>query len=194
MTKYCSFTPGRIWDAITTVTHINSHGGSILFHGNTYYWFGSQAGNKWKGASEGFAGVHCYSSTDLYNWRDEGLVLPVVKDTKHKLGEGCIIADPWVIYNHKTDRFVMWFHHEFKGQGYSTARSGLAVSDSPTGPFQYLHSIRPNQGVWPINVRRIHKKPITDTLRGKFSKIGRLRKSTPIPLTFSADISTPDKW
>lgn len=38
----------------------------------------------------------------------------------------------------------MWFHLELKGQGYSAARAGVAVSDKATGPFKYLTSFRPN--------------------------------------------------
>jgi hypothetical protein len=34
---------------------------------------------------------------------------------------------------------------------YAAARSGVAVSASPTGPFKYLGSFRPNAGVWPDN-------------------------------------------
>jgi len=46
----------------------------------------------------------------------------------------------------------MWFHLEVKGVGYKSARTGVAVSDSPIGPFKYLRSYRPNLGHWPINL------------------------------------------
>jgi hypothetical protein len=45
----------------------------------------------------------------------------------------------------------MWFHLELKGKGYESARSGVAVADKATGPYQFLNSFRPNAGVWPEN-------------------------------------------
>ena len=41
---------------------------------------------------------------------------------------------------------------ELKGQGYSSARTGVAVSDNITGPYRYLCSYRPNAGILPMNV------------------------------------------
>ena len=38
--KYTSFTPGAIWED-NEGNHINAHGGGILYHNNTYYWFGN---------------------------------------------------------------------------------------------------------------------------------------------------------
>jgi beta-xylosidase len=55
-----------------------------------------------------------------------------------------------VIYNKSTKQFVMWLHVD--SENYSAARTGVAVSDTPTGPFRYRESFRPNAGIWPINV------------------------------------------
>ena len=38
----------------------------------------------------------------------------------------------------------MWFHLELKGQGYETARSGVAVSDKVTGPYVFVDSFQPD--------------------------------------------------
>ena len=51
---------------------------------------------------------------------------------------------PKVIYNERTGKYVMWFHLELKGKGYSAARAGVAISDKPTGPFTFINSFRPN--------------------------------------------------
>lgn len=158
--QYEAFHPGKVWRDNNSV-HINAHGGGICCYDGTYYWFGE---HKIEGAAGNVAhvGVHCYSSTDLYNWTDEGVALSVVTDDpNHPLAEGCIIERPKVIYNAKTNKFVMWFHHELKGKGYSAALSGVAVSDTPTGPYRYIHSIRPNKGVWPINVQDCHQQPVS---------------------------------
>ncbi|MDR2981407.1 MAG: glycoside hydrolase family 43 protein [Puniceicoccales bacterium] len=143
------FRPGEIWND-TDGTHINAHGGGILYHNGTYYWFGEHkiggdAGNK------AHVGVGCYSSKDLYNWKNEGIALRVSDDPKSDITKECVLERPKVIYNAKTKKFVMWFHLELKGRGYSAARSGVATSDTVTGPYTFLKSFRPDKGTKPIN-------------------------------------------
>ena len=156
---YSSFNPGQIWKDNNGV-HINAHGGGVLYNDGVYYWFGEHKIEGEKG-NRAYVGVHCYSSKDLYNWSDEGIALSVIKDApKHPLAAGCILERPKVIYNKKTNKFVMWFHHELIDKGYSAALSGIAISDKATGPYTYIHSIRPNKGKWPINVMDVHKQPV----------------------------------
>ncbi|QDH81646.1 family 43 glycosylhydrolase [Echinicola soli] len=145
-----SFSPGKIWED-TEGTHINAHGGGVLFHNGTYYWFGE---HKTAGSSGNRAnvGVRCYSSADLYNWKNEGVALPVAAEgSGSDIEKGSVIERPKVIYNASTEKFVMWFHLELKGQGYHAARTGVAVSDRPEGPYTFLRSLRPNAGTWPVN-------------------------------------------
>lgn len=151
-----AFTPGNIWPDNNGI-HINAHGGGILIHNKTYYWFGEHK----VGGDEGNraqVGVHVYSSKNLTDWKDEGIALSVVEDTTSLLVKDCIIERPKVVYNQKTKTFVMWFHHELKGQGYKAALTGLAISKNITGPYQYVKSMNPNTGVWPINFREEYKK------------------------------------
>ena len=108
--------PGLIWPD-TEGKHINAHGGGILYYNGTYFWFGeSRLPRSEKDRSH--YGVSCYSSKDLLNWKNEGLALRVIDDTASLLLPECVIERPKVIYNKKTGKFVMWFHHELKGQGY----------------------------------------------------------------------------
>lgn len=153
------FLPGAVWLDDKGVA-INAHGGGILYYDQTYYWFGEHkvegtAGNKAQ------VGVHVYSSTNLYSWKDEGIALAVSDDPQSEIVKGCILERPKVIFNEKTKKFVMWFHLELKGQGYAAARSGVAIADKPTGPYQYLYSLRPNAGVWPENTPDELRKPLT---------------------------------
>jgi len=63
----------------------------------------------------------------------------------NKLNWNCVVERPKVIYNKKNDNYVMWFHKDGEGIGtYNLAETGIAVSDSPTGPFKLVDSIRPN--------------------------------------------------
>ena len=144
-----AFHPGEVWPD-TNGTAINAHGGGILFHDGTYYWFGE---HKLDGGAGDVAqvGVHVYSSKDLYAWKDEGIALAVSDDPKSDITKGCIIERPKVLFNAKTGKFVMWFHLELKGHSYDAARAGVAVADSATGPYQYINSFRINPGILPKN-------------------------------------------
>jgi hypothetical protein len=159
-----SIRSGELWPDNNGI-HINAHGGGILYHNKQYYWYGEhkiegKAGNK------AHIGVHVYSSDDLYNWNDEGISLNVVSDDPdHDIAKGCVLERPKVIFNEKTSKFVMWFHLELKDQGYHAARSGVAVADSPTGPFTFVRSLRPNAGHWPLNVQDFHKEAVADSIK-----------------------------
>lgn len=132
-----------------TGAHINAHGGGILYYDDTFYWFGEHKGELFSNA---FVGVTCYSSKDLVNWKNEGVALAVEDDPESDIVKGCVLERPKVIYNKKTGKFVMWFHLELRGKGYSAARSGVAVSDCVTGPYKYLGSSRVNAGILAENI------------------------------------------
>ena len=154
------FVPGEIWPDNNGV-HINAHGGGVMLHDGTYYWFGEHkveggAGNR------AMVGVACYSSSDLYNWKDEGIALEVSDDQSSDITRGCILERPKVIYNAATGKFVMWFHLELVGQGYDAARSGVAIADHATGPFQYIESFRPNAGIAPVNTSPELSQPLSE--------------------------------
>lgn len=130
--------PAEIWlDDAGEV--INAHGGAVLFQDGKYYWFGEKRG---RSASEG---VNVYSSTDLYHWKFEALALAQERaDILSDITRGCVMERPKVLYNEKTKKFVLWFHLELKGKGYSAARAAVAVSDKITGPYKFINSFRPN--------------------------------------------------
>ncbi|MDR0698583.1 MAG: glycoside hydrolase family 43 protein, partial [Tannerella sp.] len=148
--KHHVFYPGKIWNDNNGV-HINAHGGGVLYHGGKYYWFGE---HKDEQSNSAFVGVTCYSSDNLYDWTYESVALPAEKDPRSEIVEGCIIERPKVIYNAKTEKFVMYFHLELKGKGYAAARTGIAVSDKVTGPYRYLKSCRPNVKRYPVNMSK----------------------------------------
>ena len=149
-TKNAAIIPGEVWKD-TDGNPINAHGGGLLYHEGTYYWYGEykKGGTilpewaTWECYRTDVTGVSCYSSKDLLNWKFEGIVLPAVKDDeKHDLHPSKVLERPKVIYNEKTKKFVMWAHVE--SADYSKACAGVAVSDSPTGTFTYVGSFRPN--------------------------------------------------
>lgn len=146
--------PGAIWPDDKGV-HVNAHGGGMLYADNTYYWFGEYKSDT---TSVALNGVTCYSSKDLVNWKNEGIALPVMPvGSFSDIESGCILERPKVVYNKKTDKYVMWFHLELKGKGYYAARVGVAVSDKVTGPYRFVHSYRPCAGFWPENMPEEHR-------------------------------------
>ncbi len=125
--KYTTFKPGGEWLADDGV-HIDCHGGNIIYVDSlkTFYWYGEHRGEP-RGAS-------CYSSKDLYNWKNEGVVL--------EKGAIEIFERPKVVYDATKQQYVMWFHYD--GNRYTVAELGVAVSDRPTGPFVVQKHARPN--------------------------------------------------
>lgn len=88
-------------------------------------------------------GVGCYSSKDLWTWKNEGIVLAAEeKNETHDLYKSNVLERPKVIYNEKTGKYLMWMHID--DANYTKASVGVAISDSPTGPFNYLYSKRPH--------------------------------------------------
>ncbi len=145
-----AFTTGDIWKD-TDGNVINAHGAGILQHEGTYYLYGEiKKGTTWLVSNQAWecyrvpaGGVSCYSSNDLLNWKYEGVALTAKTGyANHDLDTSNVIERPKVIYNKKTGKFVMWMHIDSKE--YSYARSGVAISDKPIGPFTYINSVRPN--------------------------------------------------
>ena len=138
--------PGQLW-LDTDGRHINAHGGGVLLHNGTYYWYGEHKSDH---SSAAYVGITCYSSTDLVHWQNQGVALGVSQEKGTELEAGCVMERPKVIYNAKTGKFVMWFHQELLHRGYEAARFAVAVSDKPEGPYSYLYSSRANAGRWPV--------------------------------------------
>ncbi len=153
-TVYTTFIPKEEWKD-ESGEFINAHGGGVLFHEGRYYWFGEHR------PAKGFTtevGVTCYSSADLMNWKYESVALSVSEDPNSDIVRGCIMERPKVIYNAKTNKFVMWFHLELKGKGYAAARAAVAVSDQVAGPYEFVNSFRINAGSYPMDWTEKQKK------------------------------------
>jgi hypothetical protein len=129
------FRPGEVW-LDTDGSAIQAHGGAVIVHDGTYYWYGEDRTPSRK------TGVSCYSSTDLYNWKHEAVAFPQ-ESLSSDIRDRTFIERPKVIYNAKTGKFVMWMHLEQRG--YHFAQAGIARSDTPAGPFEFVQHMRPIQ-------------------------------------------------
>ncbi|MEI7911154.1 MAG: glycoside hydrolase family 43 protein [Verrucomicrobiota bacterium] len=162
--------PGEIWNDTNGVP-INAHGGGVLYHEGTYWWFGEHKTSGREG-NRAHVGVHVYASENLAEWRDAGIALAVDDSPGSEIPDGCVIERPKVIFNGATGKFVMWFHLEPKGAGYDGARSAVAIVDTPAGPYRFLHSLRPNAGVWPDNVPDEWKHPLDEREKQELADLG----------------------
>jgi beta-xylosidase len=134
--------PGRPW-LDSSGELINAHGFCILHHEGTYYWYGA---HKIPGKTEeekNEAGVRCYVSEDLLNWKNAGMVLDVfAPGMPPELRDAYILDRPKVIYQAAAKKFVLYFKlYPPKEQGGKTGKDfayvGAATSATPTGPFEY---------------------------------------------------------
>lgn len=126
--------PGATWTATNTGTHIQAHGGGILKVGDKWYWVGEDKTN-----GTAFININCYSSTNLVEWNYEGALLS--QTASGDTGPGRVIERPKVIYNEKTNKYVMWMHID--SANYGEAKIGVATGDSVCGKYTYLRSEQP---------------------------------------------------
>ena len=131
---------------------INAHDGGILFADGKYYWYGmelrpSMATNTLAGGQKTTTGVVMYSSTNLFDWKREGLILTCSIASNSLLKGPMRFERPKIIYNDQTRKYVMWFHYVGypgdHGQDIGTADAGVAVSDTINGRYTFLGIQRP---------------------------------------------------
>jgi hypothetical protein len=127
--------PGEVW-LDDQGRAIEAHGGAVVRHGPTFYWFGENHADGWAPATRK---VSCYASNDLIHWTNRGSVLSL-GDVEH-LGPGWILERPRVFYSAKTKRFVMYAHID--DAKYKFARVAVLVSEQIDGRYSYVRSFRP---------------------------------------------------
>lgn len=145
METYHSFRPGQPWKD-TEGKLIQTHGGSVLYHEGTYYWYGENKDHYVAGGSNWHWGVCCYSSHDLYNWKDEGIILEPAADFSDPMHPQRIMDRPHILYNRRTGQFVMWVKFAGTAQeptNWQIQYMGVAVSEDITKPFRMVHTLRP---------------------------------------------------
>ena len=117
---------------------IQAHGGGIRKEGDTFWWVGEDKTGNTGSFKNGF---HLYSSTDLANWTDEGIILKASSDTNSPIGPDKVGERPKIIYNEQTKTYVLWFHSE--DSGYALANVGVATAPDIKGPYTFKASWRP---------------------------------------------------
>ncbi|MCC8247113.1 family 43 glycosylhydrolase [Saccharothrix luteola] len=136
---YTSIRPGQVW-LDTDGNRIQAHGGSVLHLDGTFYWYGENKEKTKPGNGVWHWGVRCYSSTDLYNWTDEGLVIPPVEDDPGSpLHPARMVDRPHIVRDERTGKFVCWL----KIMG-AVQTSTVLVADHVLGPYEIVRTgLRP---------------------------------------------------
>jgi hypothetical protein len=138
---YSSIRPGQVW-LDTNGKRIHAHGGSILFIDDTFYWYGENKEHSKENSGVWHWGVRCYSSKDLYNWEDRGLIIPPdLENSASPLHPSKCMDRPHILYNTATRQYVCWL--KIMGKG-NTQESTVLVADSILGPYRMVRTgLRP---------------------------------------------------
>src|SRR6185312_8423803 len=154
--KYSQFTNGAVTEHVawrdTAGNLINAHDGGILWADGKYHWYGMAlrplpAINGPDGGQKTTVGVVMYSSSDLYNWSYEGVVLATSTDPRSPLYGPMRFERPKILYNALTNQYVMWFHYVGYPGDHTNApgagEAGVAVSSRVNGPYTFKGISRP---------------------------------------------------
>ena len=99
---YKSFQNGRPW-LDTSGKPIQAHGFSVFHKDGVWYWYGEN--KEFTNGKNGIWhwGVRLYTSTDLYNWEDKGLIIqPDENDVTSPLHPAYCVDRPHILFCTKT--------------------------------------------------------------------------------------------
>lgn len=139
--RYDSIRPGRPW-LDTSGERIHAHGGSIFYEDGVFYWYGENKERSTPGSGIWGWGVRCYSSCDLYNWEDRGLIIPPVPDDPESpLHPSQHLDRPHIVRDPTTGTYVCWVKVMTK---HGTQESTVLVADHLLGPYRIVRTgLRP---------------------------------------------------
>ncbi|WP_394551951.1 family 43 glycosylhydrolase [Agromyces sp. MMS24-JH15] len=136
--------PGQVW-LDTKGERIQAHGGSIFtLPDGTFVWYGENKEHTTPGSGNWHWGVRAYTSTDLVNWDDRGLIIPpVLDDPASPLHPAQKMDRPHIIFNEATRKYVCWLKIMGEDQQ-QTQASTVLVADDLLGPYEIVRTgLRP---------------------------------------------------
>lgn len=126
--------PGKVW-LDTEGKRIQAHGGSMFYENDTFYWYGENKEKTVPGSGIWHWGVRCYSSKDLCNWNDEGLIIePDLEHQDSPLHPSSYLDRPHILYNDKTKKYVCWI--KFSGMDPANHYFTIFTSDHLLGKYE----------------------------------------------------------
>lgn len=133
---------------------IEAHGGGVTYDSaaGKYYWLGLNFNSASLGTfadNRGVAprGTRCYSSTDLFNWDSEGMVLdPPPPYWRWSGAKFSVVERPHVLINPSAAdpnlKYVLWCHLDAE-DSYAQQVAAVATAPSQTGPWTWQSFGRP---------------------------------------------------
>jgi hypothetical protein len=179
---YNSIRPGQVW-LDSEGKRIQAHGGSVMYLDGIYYWYGE---NKEKTTGEDGIwhwGVRCYTSRDLYNWKDEGIIIePDTNNPESSLHPNSLMDRPHIIYNVKLKKYVCWLKIMHTN---NTQSETVLIADSILGPYtkvrENLQPLGMNAGDFDLAVaedgkayyyfERVHSETICADLTDDYTNV-----------------------
>ena len=129
---YDAFYHGQIW-LDTDGNPIHAHGGSMLYWEGKFYWYGENKEHSTQDEEIWHWGVRMYESTDLYNWRSCGIIIPPEPENPDSpLHPHSKMDRPHILYNAQTKKFVCWLKIMCED---GTQRSTVLTADDLLGPY-----------------------------------------------------------
>ena len=121
----------------TSGRRVQAHGGSVFYEDGVYYFYGENK-EKTTGKDKIWTwGVRAYSSCDLVNWKDEGLIIPPeLEDKKSLLHPYHHLDRPHIVRSKKTGKYVCWL----KFCGKNEFCFAVLVADQFLGPYKLIKS------------------------------------------------------
>lgn len=141
---YDAIYPGQVW-LDTDGKRIQAHGGSVMYWDGVYYWYGENKEKTTGNNDIWHWGVRCYTSTDLYNWEDKGIIIPPDLENKESsLHPSSQMDRPHIIYNKATGKFVCWLKIMHKD---GSQTETILTADHILGPYKKIR-----EGLKPLNM------------------------------------------
>ena len=125
--------------------------------------------------TDGFSGwsgnyFHAFSSTDLVNWTDEGVILDVNKDHQPTTdGDENTAISPWSVgsawaptIEKKNGKYYFYYCAKLPN---GTSAIGVAVADNPAGPFKAADQPLVTRTMEGVTVGQASRTSCTATVR-----------------------------
>lgn len=155
--SYSSIRPGQVW-LDTEGKPIQAHGFTVFYNEDEgqYYWYGENKEKTLGGRKNTIWhwGVRYYTSKDLYNWKDHGIIIPPKPDDLNDPLHPTYNMDrPHIIYCKKTGKYVAWL----KIMAGEIAQFMVVMeADQFAGPYKFVrrqyHPLDMNSGDFFLHV------------------------------------------
>ena len=140
---YTCIRPGKTWYD-TEGKRIQAHGGSVLWAENTFWWYGENKEGI-TGRATGapcphwHGGVRLYASHDLYNWKDEGVILIDRENRSGPFYPGNIMDRPHILFNEKSGTYLLWA--KCSRGDFGNCFFAVAESKNIRGPYRAVREV-----------------------------------------------------